>query len=81
MSPHSSRSAPDSRRPNTSPPQAPINPAVNQRPRCHERCLTLSGDEAAALLHVYELLGSIVDRTQHGRAAAPAREETADAVA
>ena len=29
--------------------------------RSHERRLTLSGDEAAALLHFHELLGSIVE--------------------
>ena len=49
--------------------------------RSHERRLTLSGDEAAALLRFHELLGSIVKRTQSGTAAAPARKEAADAVA
>ena len=49
--------------------------------RSHERRLTLSGDEAAALEHIYRLLGGIVDRTQQGKAAGPARKEAADAVA
>jgi len=49
--------------------------------RSHERRLTLSGDEAAALEHVYQLLGGIVDRTQRGAAAGTARKEAADAVA
>jgi len=47
--------------------------------RSHERRLTLSGDEAAALLHFHELLGSIVDRTQLAEAARPAGKEACHA--
>jgi hypothetical protein len=49
--------------------------------RSHERRLTLSGDEASALLHFHGLLGRIVERTQPGEAAVHARKEAADAVA
>ena len=49
--------------------------------RSHERRLTLSGDEVAALEHAYRLLGGIVERPQQGRAAEPAPKEAADAVA
>jgi hypothetical protein len=47
--------------------------------RSHERRLTLSGDEAAALLHFHGLLGSIVDRTQLAEEARPAGKEACHA--